>query len=205
MVSKIRLRKVLRKARRTAALACADAKTSIEHIARVLSCPRDCAAAILEVLIESGYVESAPPHKLTPAGERLATKNLLPRLRRSKAQQIVADMLKRCDAINGRSDLTDSIESVHVFGSYITDAETLGDIDVAVTTRRRIEDRARYWEACIARADARNLQLRHDEKMEFGRKEVLKLVKNGHPYISLHEMYEVVELLGAPHRKIYPK
>jgi predicted nucleotidyltransferase len=60
----------------------------------------------------------------------------------------------RARNINDNPKLLCRISKITVFGSFLTDAEDLGDIDVAVETKRRDVEGMRWSDAAIARAEA---------------------------------------------------
>src|ERR1700704_108758 len=68
-------------------------------------------------------------YRVAELGRRFASKLLIPPIPRATADQIVADMLKRARAINRNPKLLVYVRTISVFGSYLTDAQDLGDID----------------------------------------------------------------------------
>jgi predicted nucleotidyltransferase len=46
--------------------------------------------------------------------------------------------------VNGRQELAHSVESVVVFGSYLSDAKRLNDLDIAVELRAKWHDDASF-------------------------------------------------------------
>jgi hypothetical protein len=76
-------------------------------------------------------------YRLSAHGLRFATTKRLPRISRAKADEKIAALLTRVRAINVRPDLLYRVVRLHAFGSYITDAPDLGDIDLAYELRSR--------------------------------------------------------------------
>ncbi len=158
-------RDFLRKARlrsRTDGEAC----TGINHVARLffdVDDPNDQelfgSNILLQRLVKQGYLvekkddnpKSTDTHALTPEGVRLCTKKIIPRINRAKANQLVAGLLQRAAEINRRGELTDRVASIHVFGSYSSDTDSLGDIDITIELERRHDD----WEQHEAVNEAR--------------------------------------------------
>src|SRR5258708_4948767 len=100
---------------------------------------------------------------------------MIPRITRQKAQHILGTLLKRVDEVN--SDLLYSVAEVHVFGSYLTSSDDLGDVDVAI--RLAACGRGPGWaQKNIARAEASGLSsLRYVDQLFYGQREVRQLLK----------------------------
>jgi hypothetical protein len=77
-------------------------------------------------------MQMAEAAKGEPAYNRFK-KKFIPRINRAKADRLVAELLQRATDVNRRGELTHHIASIHVFGSYLTDSDSLGDIDIDIT------------------------------------------------------------------------
>lgn len=96
-------------------------------------------------LIESGLVtfSEAPPRpsatrfELTNTGISLRAAHATKRFKRARAEQAVTKLLGMVEQINADPIYLHDIESVAVFGSFITEEPDLGDIDVGVKLRAR--------------------------------------------------------------------
>jgi hypothetical protein len=75
--------------------------------------------------------------QVSSLGLRLANVRLIPRIPRAKAEKIVADMLARARVINDTPKLLFWISKITVFGSFITDAKDVGDIDLWLAQTRQ--------------------------------------------------------------------
>jgi hypothetical protein len=94
----------------------------------------------LEVMPEREHGRFSPYYQSTMAGNRLATMRWLKRIPRARAEQTVAELSERAKEINTNPELITFVERIYAFGSYITDAADLGDIDViAVYSRRPVD------------------------------------------------------------------
>ena len=62
---------------------------------------------------------------------------LVPRLNRAKADKLLADFLRSVEEVNAHPDLLHWVTEVRVFGSYLTNSDDLGDIDIAIRKKRR--------------------------------------------------------------------
>lgn len=73
-------------------------------------------------------------------GNSLRNQSLMKRKTRAEAEKLMSEFLQRVDEFNAL-DLGSKVARVYVFGSYLTDSETLGDLDIAVLySRVRIND-----------------------------------------------------------------
>jgi hypothetical protein len=59
---------------------------------------------------------------------------------RASAEEVLRKFLDRVRVVNGRQELAHSVESVVVFGSYLSDAKRLNDLDIAVELRAKWHD-----------------------------------------------------------------
>ena len=164
------------------------------------------AEALVAEMIKRGWLELAekrkddeyqgPRYKTTMAGDRLATVRWLKRLPRAKAEQIVAELIERTRAINANPELLMWVDRVYAFGSYITDASDLGDIDVVAVLSRRDEGMTgeQWVKASKARARASGKHIRFPYNMFYGETEVKLMLKSRNRYLSFHEERELAEL-----------
>jgi hypothetical protein len=140
---------------------------------------------------------------------RLANVRLLPRIDRAKAQGIVDAFLQRVRHVNARADLLYRVPMVHAFGSFITGAPDLGDIDLAFNLEGKqaeIEQAGGDWiAALLARAKASGKRLStYDDKLSYGEREVQRLLRARNPYLSFHSFCEI-EKLQIESQCIFPR
>jgi hypothetical protein len=111
-------------------------------------------------------------------------------------------MLKRAAAINADPALLYRVTRIEAFGSYITDAPVLGDIDVALT----LEYRHEHGDIVTANRQRFLLSGRQSgsyiDRLHFGYAEVWRLLKARNPYLSLHT-HNHVEQLGCACRDLF--
>src|SRR4051812_42843096 len=113
-------------------------------------------------------------------------------------------MLTRARAINDNDKLLYRIERITAFGSYITDAQDLGDIDLAVETGPRRGETGPDWSDVIlkyAHASGRNLSF--DAMLRFPETEVMTLLKARNRYLQFCRP-DMLERLRMPTRRIFP-
>jgi hypothetical protein len=162
-----------------------SAADRVTLIADKLKVDRNRAATILTAMIGAGYVEAESPHAPSRLGNTLCGHKLIPRISRARADKLVAEMIARCEAINADPELACYVCEVLAFGSYITDAPELGDIDLVTRTNWRycarppmndeqkaVEERRRE----LARAAGRNFQ-NHIDLLFWPEREVERMIK----------------------------
>jgi hypothetical protein len=101
---------------------------------------------IADELIREGLLavkkgrDGKPWYEFTDAAARLVNAKMIKRISRAKANLYVAELLQRADDINANPDLLYRVKRITAFGSYITDAADLGDIDIAVELECKIPE-----------------------------------------------------------------
>jgi hypothetical protein len=164
---------------------------------------RHFGAEITNDLIAHGLIEPWEQFqghfRASSLGLRLANVRLLPRIDRAKAQGIVDAFLERVRQVNARADLLYRVPRVHAFGSFITGAPDLGDIDLAFNLEGKqaeIEQAGGDWiAALLARAKASGKRLStYDDNLSYGEREVQRLLKARNRYLSFHSFREIEKL-----------
>ena len=147
-------------------------------------------ADITEGLIATGLIEPFSHRcerkndlfQVSDLGSRLANIRLLPRIDRAKAEGMVDAFLDRVRQVNARAELLYRVVKVNAFGSFITDAPDLGDIDLAIAMQGKqdeIRKAGGEWIATLlARAEAAGKRMRSRSEMLFyGELEVRRLLE----------------------------
>jgi hypothetical protein len=119
--------------------------------------PIDAAEAerVFAALLAEGYLEPNEPeyagdkrkYQTSRKGRQLAAANLTKRFDRAKADKEVADLIARANEINAHDELVFYVNKITAFGSYLTDSNDLGDIDLVVDVAPRREkntDESKY-------------------------------------------------------------
>lgn len=94
-------------------------------------------AIVFEECLERGLIEDQDGLKLSGAGDAMARGKAKPRTVLAKAQVILNEFLQRVDALNGDHDAVRYVDEVWLFGSVLRNAESVGDIDLALVSNRR--------------------------------------------------------------------
>src|SRR5258706_609839 len=153
------------------------------------------AQALIDQLLKEGMVERCKAgYKTTMKGDALTLTNFVPRINRAKAEKLLKGVLERVAEINVH-DLLHWVTEVRVFGSYLTDADDLGDLDLAIKLEKRpVEETGSYaWaEACreMARRSGKTFGSDFD-KLAYPERLLWRMIKNRSPYISLHKNDEL--------------
>lgn len=141
------------------------------------------AERVFAALLAEGYLEPNQPeypndkrkHQTSQKGRQLAAANLTKRFTRAKADKEVADLIERANQINARDELVYYIHKITAFGSYLTDSDDLGDIDliIGLGIRRPGEnaDESHY------RADNSGKSLDWSASLGYGEREVMQLLR----------------------------
>ena len=169
---------------------------------------------VTEQLVTEGLIEPCRPfpgeeqdpiqfYRVTTAGYRLALARFNRRIPRRTAERILAAFLARVAAVNADPDLLLRVVEVHAFGSFITDAPDLGDVDLAVRLERKSFPGRDWVDVNLERARRSGRCLNFLQRLYFGQSEVMKRLQNRSAYLSLHAS-EDLEELGCAHRRIYP-
>jgi hypothetical protein len=150
---------------------------------------------LAEALVEKGLLEETGDgqYRVTELGNRLAPQLLLPRINRAKADQIVAGLLDRVSSINSDVEEVAYVDEVIAFGSYITDSNDLGDIDLVVYRGHYSMSHQEYCrrsEALRVRA-AKVKKLFRDPYYWNEQDDFEKRLRNRCPYLSFHPEHDL--------------
>ncbi|HEX9212035.1 MAG TPA: hypothetical protein VF901_16130 [Bradyrhizobium sp.] len=151
----------------------------------------DEAKGVFARLLAEGYLEPhEAEHKFDEAkyqtsvkGRRLAATNLTPRFDRIKADKEVGSLITRANEINTRDELAFFVHKITAFGSYLTDSNDLGDIDLVVELVPR---RERHTDESHYRADNSGKTLDWMSSLNYGDREVLQLLRARKPRLSFN-------------------
>jgi hypothetical protein len=166
---------------------------------------------VLEEMLKRGWIARSRQsgldgrwYELTELGNSIANARLLKRINRAKANKLVADLLDRVDTINEDGAFVFRIAEVRAFGSYITGANDVGDIDLALRLERRTSE-GDFVEALLKYAEESGRVFNsYFDMLTFAGTDIRRRVRAKSPYISLHELGELNEL-KTPSKLLYPR
>ena len=128
---------------------------------------------------------------------------LVPRINRAEADRLLAEFLLSVGEVNTHPDLLHWVTEVRVFGSYLTNSDDLGNIDIAIRKKRRPVSGS-FSDACATMAEQNGRILGTDRDMAFYLDLlVARLLKGGSRYISLHGVTELDEHFDFEGKTIY--
>lgn len=153
-------------------------------------------------LVEQGLIEHSESaskrfgedrYEITAHGIRLCAARLLKPIPRSRAEQLVAQLLKRARDINDRDDLQYRVRQVIAFGSYIAATVDVADIDLVIDLQRKEPPPGidvAQWHLEYAQASGRYFGSYLD-MICYGEMEVRRLLKARSRYLAFHDMVEL--------------
>ena len=119
-------------------------------VTQILKQPTAVAQELVNQLLNENYIfwekEKFPDgvqYKLseTEKGRRFGIAKATTPLTRTKANELLQNLIERAKSINENPEFVFFVERIEVFGSYITEKELLGDLDVGVKLDRRYNGR----------------------------------------------------------------
>lgn len=182
---------------------------------RSLRIPDQTAAAraLVDQLLNDGMVQRCKDHRdrsaytTTMKGNALAMTGLVQRINRAKAEKLLQDVLARVTEINARADLLHWVAEVRVFGSYLTDTDDLGDLDLAIKLERRsvTGTGSQPWaDACLEMARRSGKTFSNFlQELQYPETLVWRLIKNRSRHVSLHRTDELDENPAMGGKTIY--
>jgi hypothetical protein len=138
------------------------------------------ARALVEQLLKDGMIEvngqffdsQQVAYQITTKGNAMLAARIA-RLKRAKAEKLLADFLQCVEEVNAHPDLLHWVTEVRVFGSYLTNSDDLDEIGLEIKKERRPAS------GCFSDT--------YPERL------VALLLKGGSRYISLHGVAELDE------------
>jgi predicted nucleotidyltransferase len=125
----------------------------------------------------------------TEKGRHLGVTRANPPISRAKAELLLHELLERVKEVNRSKEYVYKVVKVGVFGSYLTNATVLGDLDVGITLERKAMGNA-YMELsrkriAIAFKKGRRFS-NYIEELDWPRREVLMHLSTRKKGLSMH-------------------
>jgi predicted nucleotidyltransferase len=184
----------------------------VDLVTATLGIQVDEASKLMETLLEEGFVALDAPgddscYELTIKGRGLAMARAK-LIRRTTAERLVSEFLQRVEEVNDDPNLLYWVDEVVVFGSFLTESETLGDVDLAVMYTRRTDDPKDFGEREKARVREARAAGRHFpsffDKLIWPLREIELRLRKRSGSLSLHDLGRERTFIEAlPHRQIY--
>lgn len=145
---------------------------------------------------------------LTKQGIRLRAAAAAKPIRRATADRLLSDLLERITELNKDDHFLGRVRKVIVFGSYIGDADPIGDIDVAVEIVRRDPDFEKHALANNRRVTEEVAAGRRFsniiEQAFWWQREAMFFLRNRKRALSLQDYSSISDIVSAsPHRVVF--
>jgi predicted nucleotidyltransferase len=123
---------------------------------------------------------------------------------RETAERVLKEFMERVDAVNASKEYAFRIRGVVLFGSMLSSADRVGDVDVAVDLQPSISDPRRFKRLCdhrrnLAQGHGRSLSTAMDWAL-WPKKEVVLHLKARSHYLSLHGFDQFMEMENVCYR-----
>ncbi len=190
-----------------------DQYLSVIHVAKVLGLRGKKALKLLETLERQEFIEKSDTDsdgtqywKLTLRGSALSKALFSAPVSRRNAEKKLSEFIDRVHSVNEDSRFLYRVRKVIVFGSFLTESPTVGDVDIAIDLEPKEPDTKRHSDLVQDRADkaARNGKRFQNfvERLYFADREVRSFLKARSRIIQLTDCGDGV-LKIAEHRVIY--
>lgn len=181
-----------------------------DKVSKILGQPITVANEVIKQLIEDDYlqlnkeiIQGIDQYNLTDTekGRRFGIAKATSPISREKATKILNELIERAKVINANDEFLYYVESIKVFGSYLTDKELLGDLDVGVKlSKKYLSGKYRSFQQKKikqVKKDGKRFNTFLDE-LFWPHREVMLKLKNRQIGLSLHdeeddEVFKVTE------------
>ncbi|MEO8998026.1 MAG: hypothetical protein ABI227_00135 [Rhodanobacter sp.] len=163
-------------------------------------------------LLEEGYIEVKHSHDdvdyyaATLKGGALSLASAAKPIKRATAERLVAGVIHSAEAVNSNDDYLYRVAKLSAFGSYLTDAPTLGDVDLVVELTPRHSGGECDPDALMEYADEAEAAGKRFssffDRLAWPTEEILRLLKGSSKAISIHSPTDRV-LVSATTRVLY--
>jgi predicted nucleotidyltransferase len=170
------------------------------------------ASHVITVLKELGYItrgemENHDTYEVTLDGSSLALAKAVSPLKRAKADELFSEFMERVQEVNKNCYYLYKVKKVLLFGSYLTNADTVNDIDLAIELRsieqdtkaRREMENTRIHEAIRKGTRFNN----YVERLYFPQRQVFLFLKSKSKYLSIHGIDDEI-LTQTAIKQVYP-
>jgi predicted nucleotidyltransferase len=174
----------------------ADYSWSMSSLASALKLSPKRASEVLQELLHRGYIRLDRPkhngdhYRRTQDGATFCLASGSRPITRRVADRKLAEFLQRVHQVNASPNFAYRVRKVEVFGSYLTNSETLSDVDIAVDLAPREADSKKQdalHEDRIKHALSQKRSFRNIVDEEYWpEREVLLFLKSHSHAISLH-------------------
>lgn len=175
---------------RSIAQACSDGWQTLGQIARQVGCDKDQISSALPSLEEGGFVmEREGLWTDTATGMNELTQARFGKsMTRNEADALLERTISRAREYNATEGYPYFIEELRVFGSYLTRAEELGDLDVWIVIDERPGFKVdRNWRSSYYGIDGSARPRNIIDHLYLGKTELARFLKQRSRKLSLHD------------------
>ena len=185
----------------------------VDTIVDTLEVDLETARQVLKDLATEGYIEASEDFegmwRTTMQGNAVANAKAGRPITRRTADRLVEEFLVRVNEINACDDYAFRVKQVVIFGSYLSDIPTLGDVDLSIELSHRYDDPQEHESHCKARIEHALQQGRHFStfvhELDWPEEEVRHILKGRSRGLSLHdERHERVLSRPIPSKILFP-
>lgn len=173
------------------------------------------AAVFLRELASLDLIESAEhlptgeevAYEITARGNAFANASAAKPVLRKTAESALEQFMERLQRVNASSEYVYCVESAVLFGSMLSEAERLGDVDIAVELLPKVVEEAEFRQWC----DRRRYAAR-DQGRRFGstvdwvlwpKEEIFEVLRSRSRTLSLHGIHDLAELTDVRYRVLW--
>jgi hypothetical protein len=147
---------------------------------------------LVRELVTRGVLERDPDmrgmYRLTVRGHAFAHASAAQPLRRATVDRRLVELVERMIQVNASDGFIVGIERAYVFGSYLTDTDRLGDLDVSVTLYAKEPNRSRFVALCREQAwESGRRFANYAAELAWPETKVLLFLKHRSRVYSLHQ------------------
>jgi hypothetical protein len=167
------------------------------------------AGDFLNKLVDQGLVKESRrcnehPFFLTDCGVRLAYASAAKPIHRKTAERVLAEFMERVQAVNATPEYLYRVDGVILFGSFLSDVEQLGDVNVAVDLQSKATGQDEFQEWSYVRRCAAEVKGRSFptilEQVYWPKTEVCLHLKARSISLKLSDLSHVAELPNLSYR-----
>ncbi len=114
-------------------------------------------------------------------------------LTRKRADEMIALLEERIDVVNSDPQYLYGVYRVSVFGSYLSDKEKLGDLDLAIELGPKCRDKKKHGELCdLQEAECKGGMI---DRAYWPREKVLRALRGRNYGFSFHDYSELNKMI----------
>lgn len=165
----------------------------ITTIAEILDSDLSTSKQVIQELHAGGYIEllidkDGEKWQTTIKGNALAHATARKPITRKTAERLLTEFLNRVQEVNQSDDYAYHVKQVILFGSFLSNSETLGDIDLAIFLEPRYTDPDKQKQLTEKRTRYALTQGKgRIDAIFWPHVEVFQILKGRSPSISIHD------------------